>query len=54
MEQLEDERHYGVRPQFAWLPEYRLGHTLLLVLLTGIAGWYALYRVATWLLDLLG
>jgi len=62
MEHLEDERQYAAqsqvtgddnRPPLSWLPEYRLGHTLLLVVLTGIAGWYAFYRVAVWLLELL-
>ena len=53
MEHLEDERHYGARQESAWLPQYRLGHTVLLVVLSGIAGWYGIYRAATWLIDLL-
>ena len=53
MEHLEDERHYGARQAWSWLPEYRLGHTIILVVLTGIAGWYGIYRVATWIIDLL-
>ena len=53
MEHLEDERLYGDRREWAWLPTYRLGHTIILVILTGIAGWYGLYRVASWLIGLL-
>jgi len=54
MEHLDDERQYGARHtlSWSWLPEYRLGHTILLVLLSGIAGWYALYRIAMWLFGL--
>lgn len=48
------EQHYEAGEQPAWLPEYRLGHTILLVLLTGVVGWYAVYRIAAWLIDRLG
>lgn len=54
MEHLEEQHHYDAREQPSWLPEYRLGHTILLVLLTGLAGWYAFYRAAAWLLALSG
>ena len=53
MEQLESERPYGARERLDWLPEYRVWHTVLFVFLTGIAGWYGVYRLATWLLELL-
>ena len=51
MEQLESERDYGARQRLDWLPEYRVWHTVLLILLTGVAGWYAVYRIILWLLE---
>ena len=51
MEHLESERDYGARGRLDWLPEYRVWHTVLLILLTGVAGWYAVYRIILWLLE---
>ena len=42
MEDLENEHQFGA-----------LWHTAVLVLLTGVAGWYVVYRAAIWLLELL-
>ena len=56
MEHLENEHHYVGRHRPFWLPAlpaFRLWHTILLVLVTGIAGWYAVYRVAIRLVELL-
>jgi hypothetical protein len=52
MQHFEAERGYHVRER-PLLPRYRLWHTLLLVIVTGIAGWYAAYRAFAWLVDLL-
>ena len=53
MEHLEDVSSYGARRRPPWLPEYRLWHTFLFVLVTGVAGWYGLYRAIIWLGELL-
>ena len=53
MVHLEDVHNYGARRRLSWAPEYRLWHTLVLVLVTGLTGWYGVYRAVVWLADLL-
>ena len=54
MADLGNARGYDVRQRLSWIPEYRVWHTVLLVVLTGIAGWYAVYLAIVWLLETLG
>ena len=52
MQHLGNGRDYSVRQQLSWLARYRLWHTVVLVFLTGMAGWYAVYMAVGWLLGL--